>query len=298
MSILDKKYWFDGDTIINSKRYTKVYQQYCYSETEYGDLDYFAAVREDTIGEKIYCIQQEDGVERLLADFDVNVGDEIKVYTYENECPVCEVTVWVRNIDFIQFANQSRKRITVANHPTLGDVTWDSWVEGIGSIERGLFFSMDEGLPDRRDRFVFLCLHENDQLIYQNPDYNVCYLKDNGVWDPDQLFQECVENQMQLTGKSQEECEFYCRYWYWQSIPENNPLDIKLYPSFVEDILFVESSDLIHYYQIYNNQGVKIEAGFLNNAKINVSILTSGLYYIMLYDRKDKCVWMDKFIKK
>ena len=38
MSILDQKYWFEGDTIINELRYTKVYQQFCTSETDCGEL--------------------------------------------------------------------------------------------------------------------------------------------------------------------------------------------------------------------------------------------------------------------
>ena len=49
MSILDNKYWFEGDTIINDIRYTKIYRQKCESETECGELSYYAAVREDTI---------------------------------------------------------------------------------------------------------------------------------------------------------------------------------------------------------------------------------------------------------
>jgi hypothetical protein len=57
LSILDKKYWFEGDTIINEKRYTKVYQQFCYSETDWDpNRYYYAAVREDTIAGKIYAL--------------------------------------------------------------------------------------------------------------------------------------------------------------------------------------------------------------------------------------------------
>ncbi|MDR1763982.1 MAG: hypothetical protein LBR64_08550 [Dysgonamonadaceae bacterium] len=56
MSILNYKYWFDGDTIINNVRYTKIYRQKCQSEAECGELSYFAAVREDTVNEKIYAV--------------------------------------------------------------------------------------------------------------------------------------------------------------------------------------------------------------------------------------------------
>ena len=51
------KYWFEGDTIIENKRYTKVYRQYCQSESECGDLQYYAAVREDTLNAKIYAFR-------------------------------------------------------------------------------------------------------------------------------------------------------------------------------------------------------------------------------------------------
>jgi hypothetical protein len=119
MSILDQKYWFEGDTIIDNIRYTKIYSQKCESETECGDLQYYAAVRENTINEKIYCIQTMDSIERLIADFDVKVGDRIILYSYskasnweivhgQERLSVLENEVRIDYVDLILIDNQYR----------------------------------------------------------------------------------------------------------------------------------------------------------------------------------------------
>jgi hypothetical protein len=268
MSILDRKYHFEGDTIIEGKKYTKVYEQYCYSETECGDLSYYAAVREDTIAEKIYCIQVDDGVERLLMDFNVNENDIITVYSYVmtpfyHETFVEKQTLWIVDIDSIMIDNQYRKKVNITyNDAGSHNIALDSFVEGLGSIEHGLFFLLDIGIPDARAEPILLCLHIDNILIYQKYDYNTCYLKDNGV-----------------------------------KIKEIQRSELKIYPTIVNDNLYVDTNQDSYSYKIYTIQGKIMKSGFLSKEPINVSILNKGVYYILFYNDNNFKLYSNKFIK-
>ncbi|GHT41363.1 hypothetical protein FACS189437_08160 [Bacteroidia bacterium] len=263
MSILDKKYWFEGDTIIENKRYTKVYQQRCYySENDCSDQEYYAAVREDTIAGKIYGIRVDDGVERLLADFDVKAGDEVTVYSFfkpHGEMPI-EHLVRIENVDSVLIDNQYRKRVNMVKNWSVQ--LSDSWVEGFGSIVFGLFFSQTQGAPDAADPPVFLCLHIDDVLIYQNPKYDTCYMHDSGV-----------------------------------SITETKYLDFKVYPTLVDNNLYIEKTNGSYYYKIYNSMGMPVRSKFLENKYIDVSMLNQGVYYIVFYDANIR-LHISKFIKR
>jgi hypothetical protein len=268
MSILDCKYHFEGDTIIEGKRYTKVYQQHCYSETECGDLSYYAAVREDTLMGKIYCIQVDDGVERLLMDFNVNENDIITVYSYVTS-PYYETfaekqTLWIVDIDSIMIDNQYRKKVNITyNDAWSHNIALDSFVEGLGSIEHGLFFLLDMGIPDARAAPILLCLHIDNILIYQKYNYNICYLKDDGV-----------------------------------KIKEIQHSELKIYPTIVNDNLYVDSNQNLYAYKIYTVQGKIMKSGFLSEEFINVSMLNKGFYYIIFYNNNNLKLYSNKFIKR
>jgi len=266
MSILDQKYWFEGDTIINNTRYTKVYRQFCTSETECGDLSYYAAVREDTIGAKIYCIQTYDGIERLIADFDVQVGDKITLCSYtmtpywwqgEGSAEVIENEVRIDAIDSILIDNQYRKRVNFLFNDFWN---YDSLVEGIGDLEHGLFFVFDTGMPDLRADPIFLCFHIDDILIYQAPYTYTCYLRDDGL-----------------------------------DIKEPSHSDFAVYPTLVKDKLLIKTNYNFFEYKIYNSEGKLCMTGTLGNNTIDVSNLYPGIYYIVSHN--NNIVYTNKFIK-
>jgi len=183
MSILDHKYWFEGDTIINDTRYTKVYRQQCQSETECGELYYYGAVREDTIREKIYAIYPCDPAmlpyvpylcsEVLLADFDVKVGDQIEFYP--NWPWLDQRSLTVDTVDSMLIDNQYRKRINLVDE--YDDGYPDSWVEGFGSIVFGLFFPSPGHYVDLGDIPQLLCIQINGELLYQDPESDTCFLQ-------------------------------------------------------------------------------------------------------------------------
>ena len=264
MSILDHKYWFEGDTIINSVCYTKIYRQKCQSETECGELSYYGAVREDTIGEKIYAIypcypdKYRPWIcdELLLADFNVQAGDQVEVYS--NWPWLGKQSVTVAEVDSILIDNQYRKRINMVNRDyNSWGWTQDSWVEGFGSIAYGLFFPSPEIVIDIGDAPHFLCMHINGELFYRNPEYNTCFVRDSGV-----------------------------------GIPSVKSPDDKIF-SITNEQLYIYGS---YTYQIYDVRGFLVLSGISASTPINISRWTAGIYFIQLYD-SEKPVYSGKFVK-
>ena len=336
MSILNCKYWFEGDTIIDSKRYTKVYQQYCYSKTECDDhLYYYAAVREDTIGAKIYGLfpcsdsSWDDCSEKLLADFDVKTGDEVMVRSawFASQLPA-----FVESIDSIEINGEYRKRINLRGEGSAFSYPPDVWVEGMGSVVYGLFFPNPEHVADAGDPPVFLCLHENDKLIYQNPDYEVCYLE---PWkDPEEEFlnkvSECRRNTGHSFGacvyyllhgsslesfekferlvedclannpdKMRENCESDCAWGLYTGQLETIIHDkIRIFPNPADHSVFVESNDLAFSYTLYDMQGYSVKSGTITHSKIDISDLNDNWYFLVLYDNNKEVVSFNKLIKR
>ncbi len=261
MSVHNKRFSFDGDTIINDIRYTKVYEQYGDSETEFEEPSYYAAVREDTLAEKIYCIQVDDGVERLLADFSVQAGEEVKVssflFRHSSYMPSVERYAFVETVDSVLINDQYRKRIVMSCEYESFE---ESWIEGIGST-RGLFFPAPEVIMDIEEPPLLLCFHVNDILIYQAPSINTCFLFPRGA-----------------------------------SIVDNQYSNISVFPTFVKDYLHIESYHCFYSYKIFNNQGINVLSGVLSTYDIQVSSLNNDIYYIILYSG-NKPIYSGKFIK-
>ena len=167
-SVSEYKYWFNGDTIINGLKYKAVYMQYMDSVPNIDRANYYAAVREDTLAEKVYCFQAEDTVERLLYDFSLTEGDEALVYNYWPWME--ERQVIVEDVDSILVNGSYRKRIVLMED--CADIVW--WIEGIGStlgtFEPAPYCIVDGG------SILLLCVHIDGELIYQY--YPECYYYD------------------------------------------------------------------------------------------------------------------------
>jgi len=265
MSILNQKYWFDGDTIIEGTRYTKVYRQHCYSEMECGELGYYAAVREDTIAEKIYAVfakynwfPYREAHEVLLADFAVQSGDEVMVYSdwWPNQYPAC-----VESVDEVLIDGRYRKRVNLVDDRGYGN--GESWVEGIGSVKYGLFFPHITQMVDAGAHPAFLCLHIDDALIYQNSRYETCYLKGYDV-----------------------------------NLPKIDSGNFIIYPIPVNDILCVDTDVRSYLYKIYNVQAKVVQSGLVSNSPIDASLLNSGIYLIEFYSDIGLRLYSGKFVKR
>ena len=320
ISIVDCKYWFEESTVIDGKEYIKVYRQYCYTETDCGEKEYYAAVRQDNINEKIYCVFADDSTERLLADFDVEAGDEVTVYSFEQGQ---ERLIRILDVDAILIDGQYRKRVSIKSDYSFEPIPYDFWVEGIGSVVFGLFFPAPELIIDACDYSQFLCLYVNDKLIYQNPDVNFCYreLQQCGGYDG------CVSDCVKLGG-TDNNCQFYCaplfddKFRAFKScitnctdeggefgtclshcreeydntnVPENlyQTFNISLSPT--KDYLLVETELSPCSYVIYNALGATVKQGNLFSSGINISAFSQGVYYVVFYHNKQ--IYVHKFIK-
>ncbi|MCS7076625.1 MAG: T9SS type A sorting domain-containing protein [Bacteroidia bacterium] len=60
-------YSFTGDTIIGTKTYKKF--------VEHSTYGYIGAIRNDSANKKVYCVYKGKSTEKLMYDFNVNVGD-------------------------------------------------------------------------------------------------------------------------------------------------------------------------------------------------------------------------------
>jgi len=297
MSITNQKYLFDGDTIISDKNYIKVYKQHCTSATRCRELMYYAAVREDVEEEKIYCIGAHDGVERLLVDFDVQVGDKITLYSYIIDGGgIIEQEVKVDQINTILIDGQHRKQVNVSFDSPFGEHNV-SFVEGIGSILQGLFFAFDfgdEGVIDGKNMPILNCLHIDDILVYKNSCCSIdCYSYLYFMEGYGNCIEECMEDNPE---KSRYECDFYCVFHRWSNIQEINPDNFKVYPVPTNDILYIDVAFYSCLYEIYDVQGKAIQSGLVSDNSVNVSLLNQGIYYILL--RNDDETYASKFIKQ
>ena len=262
-SVLDKRFVFDGDTTINDLRYTKVLFQHGYEEDDFSEPRYYAAVREDTISGKIYCIQYNDGIERLLADFNVEAGDEVTVYSFwpdwQNAYPT-ESTVKVRSVDTIEINGEKRKKINIDNG--FEDGEWaDYWIEGIGSIH-GLFAPSPSAIADAGSTPFLLCVYVSGELFWQNPEYSTCYLKDGGA-----------------------------------EIENINTINSAIYPTLTKDYLQVKRDLSSYKYNIFTTEGILAQSGVADEI-IMLSSLVQGSYIITFYDENNNLVYTGRFIKQ
>jgi len=259
------KFHFQGDTIIEDLKYKKVYMQMRDSIADINKAYYFAAIREDTVAEKVYCYKEDyyyGAREYLLYDFSVNVGDVVSFYSFWGFSLIIKEQI-VISIDSIMINNQYRRRINF-EHERSG---LESWIEGIGSTH-GLFFAGSFDEIDGMDWTLLLCVHIDGELIYQHPDIlnNNCYIREYGV-----------------------------------GIIENKNEIIKIYPTFADNALYIETDrDIEDFeYKIMNIQCQIMNSGIFTSNTINISNLDKGLYLIMIADNKSKKnITTQKFIKR
>ena len=142
-----------GDTLINSKLYSKVYSLNSES-LNILDAIYIGAIREEN--KKIYTVKEDQGeTEVLLYDFDVEVGD---IITSNASFGYMTEPLEVLSIDTIVLLDGTiRKKYNVGP---------DFWVEGIGSMS-GLFAPITPMLTNYTAPWL-KCFNHNQTNIYIN----------------------------------------------------------------------------------------------------------------------------------
>ena len=152
-----------GDTIIDSKQYTKVWNNNDLSLTD--DMELYGLIREEN--QKTYIRYNYNGLsgENLLYDFSLNIGDSVLLYQIDT---IYFYWFTVTNVDSIEINNKMHKRIILSGN-FYTDITW---VEKIGCLDIGLFYSPMIFLCGVREDL--LCYYYNNSCLYTNPNFNYC----------------------------------------------------------------------------------------------------------------------------
>ena len=140
-----------GDTIINSKEYSKIYRLH-EIDFDLSQATYVGAIREEN--KKVYAITTwDDEPEVLLYDFGVEVGD---IITSNAMNGYMSIPVEVLAIDTVELLDGTlRKRI---------DIGVDHWIEGIGSLS-GLFTPITSLLTNYTSPYL-KCFYHNEAPVY------------------------------------------------------------------------------------------------------------------------------------
>jgi hypothetical protein len=119
-------FFLNGDTIINNTAYSKMYLK--------GDSRLEGIIREDSTKKIYYKRAALDPCERLIFDFNVNIGDSVKIpFPYIDSSNIEYAIFVISNIDTIFYSGINRRRYDVYVY----DRHTDYWLEGVGSALGG-----------------------------------------------------------------------------------------------------------------------------------------------------------------
>lgn len=137
-----------GDTLINGEVWKKVYN--CVEWQRGTEKTYYAAIRD--VGTKVYAIAKGSATPRLLYDFNLQVGDEVRCGIEANVFACLLDTdeepddmlgfpfkayLRVENIEIVNTRGKERRRITLALLDSFKEPISKGnkviWIEGIGS---------------------------------------------------------------------------------------------------------------------------------------------------------------------
>ena len=161
-------YKLEGDTVVDGTIYKKLLTT---QSEQYDNWELCGVLRETSEGQvfhRNYGWNHTFGVENLLYDFSMQPGDSI-CYS-ESSC-----LLLLRKSDTILDDGSVRKRYDF-QYKEGGYLMneYETWVEGIGS-EYGLLYSGSRALFG--GTYDLLCYYEDEDPIWQNTDFNSCYIE-------------------------------------------------------------------------------------------------------------------------
>ena len=250
-----------GDTIINNTQYIKICQSIDTLFEFQSNYPFYCAVREED--SKYYFVFPNETSEILYYDFNMEVGDTIQYPQYSYIWQ--PIALKVNGKDSILIGNNYRKRLSLVNLDTISfGSNWQNqiWIEGIGS-EFGLRlvhnYTIDNG-------FATSCLHQNDTLVYLNPQFQACYR------------------------------------WTLVGLEENQFQPLKVFPNPTNEQISFEllSDELLQSpFEITDMQGKNYFSSAINssNFSISTSQFPTGVYFYKILHSSGK-VYRGKFIKE
>ena len=239
-------YKISGDTLLNSVLYKKLYE----SGEEFPDLwALWGFMREDSFG-KVWYKENGSGEDFLLYDLSANTGEELQIGMYE------PVTLLVDSITTVNIKGTDRKKfwLSCAENPYYSE----TWTEGIGS-DKGIVWSGSAYIVGGFYRL--LCMSQDDQLIFINPEYGDCYINTVGM-------------------------------------PELLEIPFEIYPNPAENYIYFRSNgnSVFSSVRITDMTGKTIKT-FDPSDRLDISSIPAGMYYIIaecesgLFTRKICISW-------
>lgn len=164
---------YKGDTMLNNKQWFKLYatQDSLFQQ----NLRYLGLIRT-----KNDLVLYRDTLNELdtLYNFGLSVGDSVQ-YDLSNDLPVND-SVHITNIDSTQINGAYRKWFSFSILQLFPFFLEEVWIKGVGSIH-GPLFPYDpqllSGETKKPDSLFLTCLYSGNQLVWQKPSYNQCYIK-------------------------------------------------------------------------------------------------------------------------
>jgi len=163
-------YVIDGDSVINSLIYNKIWASFDSLST----WQYQGLIREDS--NIVYYIPP-NGNEGILYDFNLEIGDT----AYVTNVFCSDIPIYVIDIDTVEYNGISRKRWLLGED----GYVQESWVEGIGSLYGPLHTKFEYCIVC--PFWELLCYHNNDTLEYIMYGQTDCYQNTVGL---DENFRE------------------------------------------------------------------------------------------------------------
>jgi hypothetical protein len=163
---------FDGDTAIDQITYKK----YIFSEdSDQQNWFLWGFFREDTISKKVYYRPVLPDNEGLVYDFGVSPGDKVVIENFGYTSGAIQLSVL--QVDTVFWGGVARKQILLIDSISFQT---EIWVEGIGS----LFGLLNAGVSFQGAACggeALLCYSENNNLVYHDPAYSVCFFEYTSV---------------------------------------------------------------------------------------------------------------------
>jgi len=165
-------YKFLGDTLIGDLHYSTLYESDDRNKQIWHPHSYW---RENS--DSVFAYYEEAGQERLIYNFNLKVGDSIQTFA--------TFKIKVDSIKTLEWGGKMRKHFYLSKNEYSSKTLW---IEGVGSMAN---FIRNSDIGFSGSISSLLCFEENGQQVYQNPEFNSCYvyissldpfISENKIW--------------------------------------------------------------------------------------------------------------------
>lgn len=286
-----------GDTLIGAYRYQKLY-------SGLGPFTVTDPIRNDTLNKKVYLYSVSTGMEKLLYDFNLSVGDTVNQYNgygfyaplVSGATPLVNIdTAWVTSIDSVLMNHDGlfHRRFNFGGivkdiNPGYPDIEINSLNPGPYSYSGGsmsFYITMQpliEGVGQIYNPVSYYYFFEHQW------DYTLFCASINGAPlvslppVPDPLANPVLCNSI------------------YTSIDEpKESTDFVLYPNPTKGLLQIKTKQQINSIKVTDVFGKQVYFSKINKSEteINISNLTNGIYFVRLSDLKGNSV-VKKIVKE